>query len=95
MPKLYEARGTREAAEANAKAARSLQEARRASNVSGQCLANTVLFAIVLFFASGRDRHLCVALLPPACPVALMQQFQSQVMTTTTDMRSATGQDLP
>src|SRR5213592_1384408 len=35
VPKLYESRGTREAAEANAKAARSLDEARRAGNISG------------------------------------------------------------
>ena len=52
VPKLYEVPGTREAAEANAKAARSLEEARNAGNVSGQYLANTVLFATVLFFAS-------------------------------------------
>jgi hypothetical protein len=37
---------------ANAKAASSLQEAHRAGNVSGQYLANTVLFAAVLFFAT-------------------------------------------
>src|SRR4029077_18375419 len=47
VPKLYEVRGTREAADANAKAARSLEEARNASSVSGQYLANTVLFATV------------------------------------------------
>ena len=52
VPKLYEVRGTREAAEANAKAANSLKEARNAGNVSGQYLANTVLFATVLFFAN-------------------------------------------
>src|SRR6184192_3818534 len=52
VPKLYEVRGTREAAEANAEAASSLQEARNAGTVSGQYLANTVLFAAVLFFAS-------------------------------------------
>src|SRR5206468_12891787 len=49
VPKLYEVPGTREAAEANAKAANSLQEARNAGTVSGQYLANTVLFAAVLF----------------------------------------------
>src|SRR5436305_13425638 len=48
VPKLYEVRGTREAAEANAKAASSLQEARSAGNVSGQYLVTTVLFATVL-----------------------------------------------
>jgi len=56
VPKLYEVRGTREAAEASAKAVNSLQEARRAGNVSGQYLANTVLFATVLFFASASSR---------------------------------------
>jgi hypothetical protein len=56
VPKLYEVRGTREAAEASAKAANSLQEARRAGSVSGQYLANTVLFATVLFFASASGK---------------------------------------
>src|SRR5215470_9312787 len=49
VPKLYEMRGTREAADATAKAARSQEEARKAGNISGQYLANTVLFATVLF----------------------------------------------
>ena len=56
VPKLYEVRGTREAAEANAKAASSLQSSRNASSVSGQYLANTVLFATVLFFASASGK---------------------------------------
>jgi hypothetical protein len=56
VPKLYEVRGTREAAEANAKAATSLQNARNAGSVSGQYLANTVLFATVLFFASASGK---------------------------------------
>jgi hypothetical protein len=56
MPNLYEMRGTREAAEANAKAASSLQEAHRAGTISGQYLANTVLFATVLFFASASGK---------------------------------------
>ena len=56
VPKLYEVPGMRDAAEANAKAARSLQEARNAGNVSGQYLANTVLFATVLFFASASGK---------------------------------------
>ncbi len=43
VPNLYEVRGTREAAEATAKAATSLQASRNASSVSGQYLANTVL----------------------------------------------------
>jgi hypothetical protein len=56
VPNLYEIRGTREAAEANAKAASSLHAARNAGNISGQYLANTVLFAAVLFFASASGR---------------------------------------
>jgi hypothetical protein len=56
VPKLYEVPGTRAAAEANAKAASSQQEAGRAGNVSGQYLANTVLFATVLFFASASGK---------------------------------------
>ena len=52
VPNLYEMRGTREAADFTAKAARSQQEARKAGSISGQYLANTVLFATVLFFAS-------------------------------------------
>ena len=56
VPNLYEVRGTREAAEANAKAASSLQASRSAGNVSGQYLANTVLFATVLFFASASGK---------------------------------------
>ena len=51
-PSLYETRGAREATEANRKAAINLQEARNAGSVSGQYLANTVLFATVLFFAN-------------------------------------------
>jgi hypothetical protein len=56
VPNLYELRGTREAADATAKAAASQQEARKAGNVSGQYLANTVLFATVLFFASASGK---------------------------------------
>src|SRR6184192_283718 len=56
VPKLYEVRGMREAAEASAKAANSLHEARNAGTVSGQYLANTVLFAAVLFFASASGK---------------------------------------
>jgi hypothetical protein len=56
VPKLYEVRGTREAAEANAQAAKSLHAARNAGSVSGQYLANTVLFATVLFFASASGK---------------------------------------
>jgi len=56
VPNLYEVRGTREAAEANAQAASSLKASRNASSVSGQYLANTVLFATVLFFASASGK---------------------------------------
>src|SRR6516225_1963422 len=56
VPRLYEMRGTREAAELNSKAASTLEEARSAGNISGQYLANTVLFATVLFFASASGK---------------------------------------
>ena len=56
VPNLYELRGTRQAADANAKAANSLQEARNAGSISGQYLANTVLFAAVLFFAGASGK---------------------------------------
>ena len=56
VPNLYEPRGAREAADATAKAASSQQQARKAGNVSGQYLANTVLFATVLFFASASGK---------------------------------------
>ena len=51
-PPLYEPRGTRDATEASRKAAMNLEKARNAGSVSGQYLANTVLFATVLFFAN-------------------------------------------
>ena len=56
VPNLYEPRGTREAADATAKAANRQEEARTAGSVSGQYLANTVLFATVLFFASASGK---------------------------------------
>ena len=56
VPNLYELQGAREASEATAKAAASLQESRNAGSVSGQYLATTVLFATVLFFASASGR---------------------------------------
>ena len=52
VPRLYETQGTREAADASAKAAASQREAGSAGSISGQYLANTVLFATVLFFAN-------------------------------------------
>ena len=56
VPNLYEMRGSREAAEATANAATQLTDARRAGSVSGQYLANTVLFAGVLFFANAASK---------------------------------------
>ena len=56
VPNLYEPRGTREAANATAKAAISQQKAGNAGSISGQYLANTVLFATVLFFASASGK---------------------------------------
>jgi hypothetical protein len=56
VPKLYVTPGTREAAEATAKAADSQKKAREAGNISGQYLGNTVLFATVLFFASASGK---------------------------------------
>jgi hypothetical protein len=56
VPRLYEPHGTQEGIEATAKAATSQQEAGAAGSISGQYLANTVLFATVLFFASASGR---------------------------------------
>ncbi len=56
VPSLYELRGTREAADATAKAAQAVKDAGNAGNLSGQYLANTVLFATVLFFASASGK---------------------------------------
>jgi len=51
VPNLYKVRGTEEAATARTDAAARVTQAREAGNRSGQYLANTVLFATVLFFA--------------------------------------------
>jgi hypothetical protein len=51
VPNLYKVRGTAEAASARAEAAQQVSKAREAGDRSGQYLANTVLFATVLFFA--------------------------------------------
>ena len=56
VPNLYETRGAREAAELTSKAASNLEKARSGGNVSGQYLADTVLFATVLFFASASGK---------------------------------------
>jgi hypothetical protein len=53
---LYQLRGTSEAAEATSKAAASLEDARHAGSISGEYLANTVLFATVLFFANASGK---------------------------------------
>src|SRR5256884_1433849 len=51
VPNLYEVRGAAEATAARVDAVRRVDEAREAGNRSGEYLANTVLFATVLFFA--------------------------------------------
>jgi hypothetical protein len=56
VPNLYELPGVREAAEATATAATKVEQARSAGNMSGQYLANTVLFATVLFFANAAGK---------------------------------------
>jgi hypothetical protein len=56
VPSLYQPRGVHEAGDATAKAAASQQEAGSAGSISGQYLANTVLFATVLFFASASGK---------------------------------------
>jgi hypothetical protein len=56
VPALYEVRGTREAAVANASAGEKVRSSRAAGNTSGEYLANTVLFATVLFFANASSK---------------------------------------
>ena len=56
VPKLYEVRGVAEATAVRADAAHQVTQAREAGNLSGQYLANTVLFAAVLFFAGTAGR---------------------------------------
>jgi hypothetical protein len=51
VPKLFQVRGAAEAAAMRVDAAERVTRARAAGNRSGQYLANTVLFAAVLFFA--------------------------------------------
>jgi hypothetical protein len=73
VPKLYQVRGTAEAAEARATAAQQVGKARSAGNLSGQYLANTVLFATVLFFAgtAGKFEQPRVRLLAAAFALAV------------------------
>jgi hypothetical protein len=56
VPRLCETPGAREAAEATSKTAESQRQAGAAGSVSGQYLANTLLFAAVLFFANAAGR---------------------------------------
>jgi len=51
VPNLYQVRGVTEAAAVRTEAVQRLTGAREAGNRSGRYLANTVLFATVLFFA--------------------------------------------
>ena len=73
VPNLYQVRGTAEAAAARADAERRVTAARQAGNRSGQYLANTVLFATVLFFAgtAGKFEQPRVRLFAAAFGVAL------------------------
>ena len=73
VPNLYQVRGTAEAAAARSDAATRVAQAREAGNRSGQFLANTVLFATVLFFAgtSGKFEQPRVRLFATAFGVAL------------------------
>jgi hypothetical protein len=73
VPNLYEVRGGAEAAAARAAAVQQVTEARKAGNFSGQYLANTVLFATVLFFAgtAGKFEQPRVRLLAVSFGVAL------------------------
>ena len=56
VPSLYQMRSSHEAAEATTNAATQIEDARRAGTLSGQYLANTVLFAAVLFFANAASK---------------------------------------
>jgi hypothetical protein len=52
VPGLYQMRGAAEATALRAEAGERVAAARKAGNLSGQFLANTVLFAAMLFFAA-------------------------------------------
>jgi hypothetical protein len=73
VPNLYQVRGAAEAAAARTDAAARVAQAREAGNRSGQYLANTVLFATVLFFAgtAGKFEQARVRLFAAAFGVAL------------------------
>jgi len=73
VPNLYQVGGAVEAAIARADAVRRLAQVREAGDRSGQYLANTVLFATVLFFAgtAGKFEQPRVRLFAAAFAVAL------------------------
>jgi hypothetical protein len=56
VPNLYQMRGATEAAEATAAGAGKVDQSLKAGTRSGQYLANTVLFATVLFFAATANK---------------------------------------
>ena len=56
VPKLYQMRGATEASEATASAVGKVEQSLKAGSLSGQYLANTVLFAAVLFFAGTANK---------------------------------------
>jgi hypothetical protein len=56
VPNLYQMRGADEIEKANATAADKVRDSRAAGSVSSQYLANTVLFATVLFFANAASK---------------------------------------
>jgi hypothetical protein len=56
VPGLYEMRNTAEAAQLRMEATENVAKARKAGSISGEFLANTVLFAAVLFFAAMTGR---------------------------------------
>src|SRR5438046_4824908 len=73
VPNPYQVRGAAEATAARADATARVAQARDAGNRSGQYLANTVLFATVLFFAgtAGKFEQPRVRLFAAAFGVAL------------------------
>ena len=56
VPNLYQMPGADEIEKANAAAAQKITDSRAAGSVSGQYLANTVLFATVLFFVNAASK---------------------------------------
>jgi hypothetical protein len=56
VPNLYQVRGTQEADQLSKDAVSNLKQARSTGGISGQYLANTVMFATVLFFANAAGK---------------------------------------